>query len=161
MAPRPLVALAVGALACAALAGCGGGTDAGPTTATPSEYIAAVQRLVEPPAQLASSLEERGRAVTGPAPAKRRLDRIVSAARDRLEEFRGLRPGDPALRRQRDRLAGAYARMIPRMRSVVRSKVSRLQSIGPALWAPALNPILRPCSAANPTIATPSSADSG
>lgn len=117
MAPRPPVALAAGALVCAALAGCGGGTDAGPTTATPSEYIAAVQRLVEPPAQLASSLEERGRTVTGPAPAKRRLDRIVSAARDRLEEFRGLRLGDPALRRQRDRLAGAYARMIPRMRS--------------------------------------------
>ena len=45
--------------------------DAGPTTATPSEYIAAVQRLVEPPAQLASSLEERGRAVTGARAAKR------------------------------------------------------------------------------------------
>ena len=117
MAPRPPVALVAGALACVALAGCGGGVDAGPTTATPSDYIAAVQRLVEPPAQLASSLEERGRAGPGPAPAKRRLDRIVSAARDRLEEFRGLRLGDPALRRQRDRLAGAYARMIPRMRS--------------------------------------------
>ena len=70
MAPRPPVALAAGALVCAALAGCGGGTDAGPTTATPSEYIAAVQRLVEPPAQLASSLEERGRAVTGAAVAR-------------------------------------------------------------------------------------------
>jgi hypothetical protein len=132
MAPRPPVALAAGALVCAALAGCGGGADAGPTTATPSDYIAAVQRLVEPPAQLASSLEERGRAITGPAPPKRRLDRIVAAARDRLEEFRGLRLGDPALRRQRDRLAGAYARMIPRMRSAAdavdsadRSELSR------------------------------------
>jgi hypothetical protein len=116
MAPRPPVALVAGALACAALAGCGGGMDAGPTTATPSDYIAAVQRLVDPPAQLASSLEEHGRAVTGDAPSKRRIDRIVAAARDRLEEFRALRLDDPALRRQRDRLAGAYARMIPRMR---------------------------------------------
>lgn len=117
MAPRPPVALAVGALVCAALAGCGGGADAGPTTATPSGYIAAVQRLMEPPGQIASSLEERGRAVTGDAPPAGRIDRIVAAARDRLDEFRALRLGDPALRRQRDRLAGAYARMIPRMRS--------------------------------------------
>lgn len=117
MAPRPPVALAVGALVCAALAGCGGGTDAGPTTATPSEYISAVQALVEPPGQIASSIEERGRGSTDATPSKRRLDRIVAAARDRLDEFRALRLGDPALRRQRDRLAGAYAAMIPRMRT--------------------------------------------
>jgi len=127
MAPRPPVALAVGALACAAaLAGCGGGADAGPaTTATPAEYIAAVQRLVEPPGRLASSLEERGRAVTGEAPSARRIDRIVTAARDRLAEFRALRLGDPALRRQRDRIAGAYARMIPRMRTAADALDSR------------------------------------
>jgi hypothetical protein len=117
MAPRPPVALAVGALVCAALAGCGGGTDPGPTTATPSEYIAAVQRLVEPPGQIASSIEERGRGETDATPSMRRLDRIVAAARDRLDEFRALRLGDPALRRQRNRLAGAYAAMIPRMRT--------------------------------------------
>ncbi len=118
MAPRPPVALAAGALLCAALAGCGGGGDAGRTiAATPSEYIAAVQRLVEPPGQVASSIAEQGRDPTRSAPSDRRLDRIVSAARDRLEEFRALRLSDPALRRQRDRLAGAYARMIPRMRA--------------------------------------------
>ena len=111
MAPRPPVALAVGALVCAALAGCGGGTDPGPTTASPSEYIAAVQRLVEPPGQIASSIEERGRGETDATPSMRRLDRIVAAARDRLGEFRALRLGDPALRRQRNRLAGAYAAM--------------------------------------------------
>jgi hypothetical protein len=127
MAPRPPVALAVGALVCAAaLTGCGGGADAGPTsTATPAEYIAAVQRLVEPPGQLASSLEERGHAVTGAAPSRRRIDRIVAAARDRLEEFRALRLGDPVLRRQRDRLAGAYARMIPHMRTAADALDSR------------------------------------
>ena len=117
MAPRPPVALAVGALVCAALAGCGGATDAGPTTATPSDYITAVQALVEPPGQIASSIEERGRGETDATPSKRRLDRIVAAARDRLDEFRALRLADPALRRQRDRLAGAYAAMIPRMRT--------------------------------------------
>lgn len=127
MAPRPPVALAAGALVCAALAGCGGGADAGPTTVTasPSDYIAAVQRLMEPPGQLASSLEERGRAVTGDPPSARRLDRIVAAARDRLDEFRALRLGDPALRRQRARLAGAYARMIPRMRTAADALDSR------------------------------------
>jgi hypothetical protein len=155
MAPRPPVALAVGALACAAvLAGCGGGGDAGPTTtATPSEYIAAVQRLVEPPAQLASTLEERGHDVTGEGPAKGRIDRIVSAARDRLDEFRALRLGDPALRRQRDRLAGAYARMIPRMRSAA----AALDSSDRAALSRASRPFLDALDALSSAAASPSS----
>jgi hypothetical protein len=117
MAHRPPVALAAGALVCAALAGCGGGQGAGSATATPSEYIAAVERLMDPPAQLASSLAERGGGETGPGPSRGRIDRIVAAARDRLQEFRALRLGDTVLERQRDRLAGAYARMVPRMRT--------------------------------------------
>ena len=40
----------------------------------------------------------------------------MTSARERLAEFRAIRLGDPALRRQRDRLAGAYARLIPPMR---------------------------------------------
>ena len=98
MAPRPPVALVAGALACVALAGCGGGVDAGPTTATPSDYIAAVQRLVEPPAQLASSLEERGRAVTGPAPASGecRADERADGERDgRAGRHRAMLPDVP------------------------------------------------------------------
>jgi hypothetical protein len=117
MAHRPPVVLAAGALVCAALAGCGGGQGAGPATVTPSEYIGAVERLMDPPAQLASSLAERGGGDTGPGPSRRRIDRIVAAARDRLEEFRALRLGDAVLERQRDRLAGAYARLVPRMRT--------------------------------------------
>lgn len=116
MATRPPVALAVGALVCAALAGCGGGSDAVTPTATPSQYIAAVERLLDPPAQLASSIAERGGGSTAPSPPRRRIDRIVTSARERLAEFRAIRLGDPALRRQRDRLAGAYARLIPPMR---------------------------------------------
>lgn len=152
MAPRPPVALAVGALVCAALAGCGGGADAGPTTATPSGYIAAVQRLMEPPGQIASSLEERGRPVTGEAPSAGRIDRIVAAARDRLGEFRALRLGDPALRRQRDRLAGAYARMIPRMRSAA----DALDSNDRASLSRASRPFLDALDALSSAAASPS-----
>ena len=39
--------------------------------------------------------------------------------------------------------------------------MSRVQSIGPALWPPALKAMRRPCSAAKRTVATTSSADSG
>jgi hypothetical protein len=116
MAPRPPAAIAVGVAVCAALAGCGG-SDAPAPAATPTQYIAAVERLLDPPAQLASSIAERSAGTTAPAPPRRRLERIVAGARDRLAEFRALKLGDATLRRQRDRLAGAYARMIPRMRT--------------------------------------------
>ena len=49
----------------------------------------------------------------------------------------------------------------PRIRSVFRSRASLLQSIGPALWPPALNAIRRPCSPANRTVSTTSWTDSG
>jgi hypothetical protein len=116
MAPRPPVAIAVGVAVCAALAGCAG-SDAPAPDATPTQYISAVERLLDPPAQLASSISERGSGATTPTPPRRRLDRIVAGARDRLAEFRALKLGDATLRRQRDRLAGAYARMIPQMRT--------------------------------------------
>lgn len=119
MATRPPVALAVGALVCAALAGCGGGSDAVTPTATPTQYIAAVEQLMDPPAQLASSVSERAGDSTVPRPSRKRLDRIVTSARERLADFRAIRLGDPVLRRQRARLAGAYARLIPSMDGVV------------------------------------------
>lgn len=126
MAPRPPVALAAGALVLAALSGCGGAARSGVTTATPSDYIAAVERLLEPPAQLASALEDRSGQATAPpaAPSRRRIDELLQAARDRLSEFRALRLGEVGLRRQRDRLAGAYASMIPRMRAAADSLVA-------------------------------------
>jgi ABC-type uncharacterized transport system ATPase component len=43
----------------------------------------------------------------------------VRSARARLAELRGLRLTDASLRRHRDRLAAAYARLVPRMTAVV------------------------------------------
>lgn len=114
MALRPPLALAVGAALALGLSGCGGSTQP-VATVTPSEYIAAVEDLLDPPAQLASSIAERSSGARGPGPTRERLRDLVASARERLARFRALRLGDPVLVRQRDRLAGAYARMIPRM----------------------------------------------
>lgn len=114
MALRPPLALAVGAALTLLLAGCRE-APAPVATAGPAEYIAAVERLLDPPAQLASAVAERSGGGDGPAPSRERLDELLGAARTRLAAFRDLPLGDPVLRRQRDRLADAYARMIPRM----------------------------------------------
>lgn len=116
MAPRLSVVLAVGAVACASLAGC---RDSEPAAApaTPSRYIAAVEALLQPPARLASMISQATDSTPSPPPGRSRLRDLVSGARDRLAEFRGLRLQDAGLRSQRDRLAGAYARMIPRMQT--------------------------------------------
>lgn len=116
MAPRLSVVFAVGAVACASLAGC---RDSVPIAApaTPSVYISAVQELLDPPARLASMISQATDADPAPPPARRRLQDLVDEARAQLTEFRALRLGDAALRRQRDRLAGAYARLIPRMQT--------------------------------------------
>ncbi len=74
---------------------------------------------MDPPGQLASSIEQRSRGTDGSAPSRERLQDLVRTARTRLTEFRSLRLGDPVLRRQRDRLASAYARMIPGMSRAV------------------------------------------
>lgn len=119
MAPRLPVALAGGALAVAVLAGCSeGGRE--PAAVTPATYIVAVQELMDPPAQLAAEISER---VEDPATAgaASRCARLVVAARERLAGFRALPLPDPVLRGQRDRLAGAYARMVPRMQRAAES----------------------------------------
>jgi hypothetical protein len=113
-------AIAVGAATCLAIAGCGDGdrqATAGPDP--PASYVAAVDALVKPPGQLASAVDERAHDPDAPAPARSRLDRLVRSARVRLAELRALRLQDPGLRRHRDRLAAAYARMLPRMPPVV------------------------------------------
>lgn len=115
MAPRLTVVLTAGAVACAGLAGCGDSQPSATAPVTPTRYIAAVDALLRPPAQLASSIASRAESTTNPVPSRRRLQDLVEQARDRLRDFRALRVADPALRRQRDRLAGAYARLIPRM----------------------------------------------
>lgn len=114
MARRPPLAVVVGAALVLVAPGCGGSSSP-VATVTPSAYIAAVEDLLQPPAQLASSISERADG-GGPAPRRERLQGLVDAARARLAAFRGLRLGDPVLAAQRDRLAAAYARMIPHMR---------------------------------------------
>jgi len=116
MAPRPPLALAVGVALSLVAVGCG---DADPPTATvtPSRYISAVEALLDPPAQLAASISERSSGADGPAPSRQRLRGLVDDARRGLAAFRALRFDDPVLAGQRDRLAGAYARMLPRMRA--------------------------------------------
>ncbi len=120
MAPRLTAAIAVGAATCLAIAGCGDGdpqATGGPDP--PVTYVAAVDALLKPPARLASAVQERVRDLDAPAPARERLDRLVSSARARLADLRALRLEDAGLRRHRDRLAAAYARLVPRMPAVV------------------------------------------
>lgn len=116
MARRTPLAIVVGAASLLIVAGCGDSTPP-VATVTPSQYITAVQGLMDPPGQLASSIEERSRGTTAPTPSRDRLQDLVRTARARLAAFRAMRLGDPALRGQRDRLATAYARMIPGMAS--------------------------------------------
>lgn len=111
---RRLLGLVVGAAAVVLGAGCGDSTPP-VATVTPSQYITAVQGLMEPPGQLASSIAERADRAESPAPSRDRLQGLVRTARIRLASFRAMRLPDPVLRRQRDRLAAAYARMIPGM----------------------------------------------
>ena len=107
MAPRLHVAIAVGVVACATLSGCGDGAHE-PVDATPSQYVAAAQALLDPPAELASLVSERSADPAAPIPPRRQLDDIVVRARARLAAFRALRLPDRRLRRQRDRLARSY-----------------------------------------------------
>lgn len=116
MVPRLSVVFTVGAVACASLAGC---RDAEPVAApvSPSRYISTVQELLDPPARLAAMISQATDAEPGRAPSRSRLQDLVERARARLVGFRALRLDDATLRRQRDRLAGAYARLIPRMQT--------------------------------------------
>ena len=107
MAPRLHVAIAVGAVACATLSGCGEGPHE-PVDATPAQYVAAAQALLDPPAQLASLVSERSADPAAAIPPHRQLDDIVERARARLAAFRALRLRDRRLRAQRDRLATSY-----------------------------------------------------
>lgn len=119
MAPVPMTAaIAVGAATCLALAlaGCGDGEPQATAGGVgPSAYIVAVQDLVEPPRLLAEEIARTARDPGESPPARERLDRLVAEARRRLAALRALRLTDPGLRRGRDRLADAYAALVPRM----------------------------------------------
>lgn len=148
MAPRLSVVLAAGAVACAALAGC---DDAPPAQApvTPSAYITAVQELLDPPGRLASLVSEATDETPGPAVSRSRLRGLVERARDQLAGFRALRIEDAALRRQRDRLAGAYARLIPRMQTAADALAAGDPRAVPAAAGPFLDSLRELPSAAS------------
>lgn len=138
MAPRLPVALVVGAVACAVLVACtGGDTPAAGTPTTRVEYIAAVEALMDPPGQLASAVSERTR--TGvPGPSRHRLDALLRSAEEQLAEFRLMTLEDDEVRAQRDRIARAYADLIPSMRTAVTS----LESAPGAPVATGVDPFL-------------------
>jgi hypothetical protein len=138
MAPRLSVVLAAGAVACAALSGCGD-TAPAPAPVTPSAYITAVQDLLDPPGRLASLVSEATDDTPGPVPSRSRLRGLVDRARDQLAGFRALRIEDAGLRRQRDRLAGAYARLIPRMQTTADALGSDDRDAVPAAAGPFLD----------------------
>lgn len=124
MAPRLTAAIAVGAVSCLAMSGCGDGEPQAPREpGSPASYVTAVDALLEPPSLLAVEIQ-RSAGEEPPAPARERLERLVAAARDRLAELRRLRLDDAGLRRSRDRLAVAYARLVPRMQAAVEALVT-------------------------------------
>ncbi len=153
MAPRLTVVLAVGAVACASLTGCGDTEPPATSAVTPSRYIAAVESLLEPPGRLASTIAARAESATAPVPARRRLQDLIDQARTRLRGFRALRVQDPVLRRQRDRLAGAYARLIPRMEGAA----GALATDDRAAMARAVDPFLDALRALPSDVASPAS----
>ena len=117
MAPRPPVAFAVGAIACAVLAGCADlGSPQAAVPVTRHEYIDAVDGLMEPPAQLASIIAERANAGSSGS-GDRRLEDLVLNSEDRLARFRAMVLDDAIVRHQRDGIARGYSDLIPRMRS--------------------------------------------
>jgi hypothetical protein len=118
MARRLPVVLVAGAVACVALAGCRDREQPSAVTSR-SGYIAAVDSLVEPPAQMVGTLQEAAGAATDAArPSRGALEAVAREARRRLAAFRALRLPDPVTRAQRDRIARAYAPLPARMDAV-------------------------------------------
>jgi hypothetical protein len=151
MAPRLHVAIAVGAVACATLSGCGDSPPE-PVAATPSQYVAAAEALLDPPAQLASLISERSTDPAAAIPARDRLEAIVSRARERLAAFRALRLTDAGLRGQRDRLAASYERLTALMPATVDALAGRDR----AALAAAASPFLAALRGLSSVTASPS-----
>lgn len=109
-----------GALALAALVLAGCGQDPGATsvaTTPPAAFVDAVRQLVGPAERMgvvASAALDR----EGPQPAAVEVDGLVIDAARELREFRALRLGDPGLAGEQQRLAGAMAPIVQRMRAV-------------------------------------------
>jgi hypothetical protein len=118
MAPRLSVVLVAGAVACVALAGCRDREQASTVTSR-SGYVAAVDALIGPPAEMVGTLQEASGASTDAVrPSRQALEGVVRNARQRLASFRALRLPDPVTRAQRDRVARAYEPLPDRMEAV-------------------------------------------
>ncbi|MFN8121507.1 MAG: hypothetical protein U0237_03665 [Thermoleophilia bacterium] len=125
MRGRALLA-AVIASAAVAMPGCGSGGSSGATASTtpPDEYVAAVQGLLAPPAQLASLATARlKRDPEVGIPSTSEVDGMIRAAERELRELRELPLDSAVLRGQRDALAGAYQATVTAMRRVGRDLV--------------------------------------
>jgi hypothetical protein len=152
MAPRLTAAIAVGAATCIAIAGCSDGepqATSGPDI--PATYVAAVQSLVEPPALLATEVSRSARGEGAAGASRGRLQGLVSAARARLAALRALRLEDPGLRRRRDRLAAAYARLVPRMEAAAEALAGGDRAAVTAAATPFLDALRTLPSAASPS----------
>jgi hypothetical protein len=152
MAPRLHVAIAVGAVACATLSGCGDGPHA-PVAATPAQYVSSAEALLDPPAQLASLVSERSADPSAAIPPRRQLDDIVVRARARLAAFRALRLPDRRLRGQRDRIATSYERVT----SLMPATVDALGGHDRAALATAASPFLAALRGLSSVTVSPSS----
>jgi hypothetical protein len=151
MAPRLTAAIAVGAATCIGVAGCGDGEGQATGPDSPAAYVAAVERLVEPPALLAAEISRRARD-EGAAPGRRgRLEGLVTAARDRLAALRALRLEDAGLRRRRDRLASAYARLLAPMETAADALAGGDRAALAAAATPFLDALRTLPSAASPS----------
>jgi hypothetical protein len=151
MAPRLTAAIAVGAATCIAIGGCGGEQPATGGPDGPASYVAAVDSLVEPPALLAAEISKRAGDEGAAPPARGRLDGLVRAAQARLAALRALRLEDAVLRRRRDRLAAAYARVVPRMETAVDALAGDDRAALTAAAAPFLDALRTLPSAASPS----------
>lgn len=113
--------------AAVAWSGCGSGEPAGaagPGSTPPDGYVAAVQDLLGPPAQMASLGTARlGPTPTAPAPSSSEVDGMIRVAKRELRELRELPLDSVALRGQRDALAGAYLATVTAMERVGRDLV--------------------------------------
>ncbi len=123
------LALAVGAIACAGLAGCASGPSvqseptrsAGiePAVAGPAAYIEAVEEALRPPVELAQIASAHSRPDPPPAPARAEIESLVGRAEDALARMRAVRLASRPLRAQQARVVARYEHVVARMRPLV------------------------------------------
>ena len=126
----PALALAMGAVACAGLAGCassGPSASPEPTRSArvrpaaigPAAYIVAVEEALRPPVELAQIASAHGRRDPPPPPPRADIESLVERSETALARIRAVRLTSAPLRRQRARLTARYEDVIVTMRALV------------------------------------------